>query len=264
MFTSKFIPKKNSSRLINQKDIHEARADFLNNRTNNLHYLLQKRYGWISSYIEGKDTVLEVGSGPGLISDYLKEKIILTDLVKYPWIDKEMSAEKLDFPDNSIDVIICSCVLHHLPHPILFLKEAERTLKPNGVLIVIDIKFSILAKMVMGFVKIEGWDYGVNVYDSTKSVIEGSDSMDANLAVPDLFFSDTKMFSQNLPKLKIESKKYFECFIFLISGGIRNKSKTIQLPFVVLKMVHILDKFLIYLMPQFFALSKKIVLRKQN
>ncbi len=262
MFTSKFIPLKNSSRLINQKDIHSARSDFLNNRTNNLHYLLQKRYGWISSYIENKEVVLEVGSGPGLISDYLKEKIILTDLVKYPWIDKEMSAEKLDFPDNSVDVIICSCVLHHLPHPIKFLKEAERALKPNGVLIVIDIKFSILAKMVMGFVKIEGWDYSVDVYNSNKSVIEGHDSMDANLAVPDLFFSDQKKFNENLPKLKIELFEYFECFIFLISGGIRNKSKTIQLPFFLLKMVHKLDSILIFLLPEFFALSKKIVLRK--
>jgi SAM-dependent methyltransferase len=48
----------------------------------------------------------------------------------------EMSAEKLDFADNSFDLASISMALHHLPDIQKALKELQRVVKPGGWIIV--------------------------------------------------------------------------------------------------------------------------------
>lgn len=48
-----------------------------------------------------------------------------------------MDAEKLEFPDDSFDVIVCSGVLHHLDTSRAF-PELSRVLKPSGKIICIE------------------------------------------------------------------------------------------------------------------------------
>jgi ubiquinone/menaquinone biosynthesis C-methylase UbiE len=46
-----------------------------------------------------------------------------------------MQADKLEFADNSVDLIIMIRVMHHLPQPLPELKEISRVLSPDGVAI---------------------------------------------------------------------------------------------------------------------------------
>ena len=48
------------------------------------------------------------------------------------------SAEDLPFPDASLDVVVFSNSLHHIPHPNVALREAIRVLVPDGVLYVME------------------------------------------------------------------------------------------------------------------------------
>lgn len=48
----------------------------------------------------------------------------------------EMEAEKLEFDDNSFDVVSISMALHHLPRVKKGLKEIKRVVKPEGYIIV--------------------------------------------------------------------------------------------------------------------------------
>ena len=48
----------------------------------------------------------------------------------------EMEAEKLEFDDNSFDVVSISMALHHLPKIKKGLKEIKRVVKPEGYIIV--------------------------------------------------------------------------------------------------------------------------------
>ncbi len=48
----------------------------------------------------------------------------------------EMEAEKLDFDDNSFDVVSISMALHHLPKIKKGLKEIKRVVKPEGYIII--------------------------------------------------------------------------------------------------------------------------------
>lgn len=49
---------------------------------------------------------------------------------------KIMDAEKMDFKDESIDIVSISNTIHHLPHKEKVLSEMKRVLKPGGLMIV--------------------------------------------------------------------------------------------------------------------------------
>jgi ubiquinone/menaquinone biosynthesis C-methylase UbiE len=48
------------------------------------------------------------------------------------------TAERLPFPDQSFDLIISYASLHHWLHPVAVFNEAQRIIKPSGVIIIRD------------------------------------------------------------------------------------------------------------------------------
>ncbi len=48
-------------------------------------------------------------------------------------------AKGLNFADHSFDVVFSNTILHHIPDPLPFLREARRVLKPGGVLLIRDL-----------------------------------------------------------------------------------------------------------------------------
>ena len=62
--------------------------------------------------------------------------------------------------------------------------------------------------------------------------------------------------------MKIEKQKFDEFLIFPLSGGVVSKIKMIEIPTMLLKLVDILDNFIIWTAPSIFALGKKVVIRK--
>lgn len=55
---------------------------------------------------------------------------------KYPHYSYQVAdAQNLPFKDNMFDCVVCSEVIEHLPNDGLFVNEASRILKPNGILI---------------------------------------------------------------------------------------------------------------------------------
>lgn len=50
----------------------------------------------------------------------------------------QISNDKIDLDDNSVDLASCILMLHHVKNLDLFLKEIKRILKPNGVLLIIE------------------------------------------------------------------------------------------------------------------------------
>lgn len=50
----------------------------------------------------------------------------------------QADVEALPFADNSVDTIVLSCLVHHLPDPSNCAKELQRVLKPNGRFVAFD------------------------------------------------------------------------------------------------------------------------------
>ena len=54
---------------------------------------------------------------------------------KYPWVFYEvMDVYKTKYPDNYFGYAVAGEILEHLEHPVKFIKEAMRILRPGGIL----------------------------------------------------------------------------------------------------------------------------------
>ncbi len=85
----------------------------------------------------GDGPLLEVGSGSGLLKEFLPD-VILSDIVDLPWIDQVVDCLQMPFDDNSMGGIISLDLLHHVAEPHAFLREAARVLKPAGRIFLIE------------------------------------------------------------------------------------------------------------------------------
>ena len=116
-----FFKKKYLSKSIKNPDIFENRNKILNTTNSNLIYLLNKRFKWMKKYTKNKKIIIELGSGNGCLKKILKQKnILLTDIIKYPWIDKKIDMLKVNLGKkylNKVDVFIINHSLHHCANP---------------------------------------------------------------------------------------------------------------------------------------------------
>ena len=62
-----FKPEHSSNKMKNEGDVFLARKTFLNEKNNNLEFLLYKRFNWMNHYIKKGSKVIYLGSGAGLI-----------------------------------------------------------------------------------------------------------------------------------------------------------------------------------------------------
>jgi ubiquinone/menaquinone biosynthesis C-methylase UbiE len=105
---------------------------------------------WVLGDIELGANVLEIGPGPGVTTDWLRERVPSLTCVE---IDRKLAdalkerldgtnvtvvegdATRMEFPDGSFDTSMCFTMLHHVPSRELqdrLLAEANRVLKPGG------------------------------------------------------------------------------------------------------------------------------------
>jgi ubiquinone/menaquinone biosynthesis C-methylase UbiE len=110
-------------------------------------------------------TVLELGSGPGFVSEGLldllrngnlvsveidpvlveKARSYLQDKAGSRWKLIEGNVMQIDLPDNTFDFVYARYLFQHLPEPVGAAKEALRLLKPGGKLVVTDVDDELVA-----------------------------------------------------------------------------------------------------------------------
>lgn len=52
---------------------------------------------------------------------------------------EEVDAKRLPYPDEAFDWVISNSIVHHIPDPVLVVREMARVLKPGGLLFVRDL-----------------------------------------------------------------------------------------------------------------------------
>lgn len=219
----------------------------------------------MNNYIKNEDSGIEVGCGTGLSKLFIKcRNYRITDFAENEWLDDKMvDALNTSYPDNSLDFVISSNMIHHVPYPIKFFKEMHRILKPGGSVIIQEINASWCMRAVLRIMRHEGYDYTINVFDEDLICTDPDDLWSANCAIPNLLFDDKKAFEKNIPYFQIEHTSYSELLLFLNSGGVIAKTKCLRLPKFMLKIMHHIDKILVGVAPQIFALQRQIVLKKK-
>jgi len=91
---------------------------------------------------------------------------------KLPFQFKYIIDGKLDYPNNSFDLISCILTLHHIKDLDNFIKEIYRILKPNGYLLLID--HSLYTDYELLLVNVQHLFYSV-FYDKKKDYIDNPD-----------------------------------------------------------------------------------------
>lgn len=197
---------------------------------------------------------LELGSGGGFLKDLLPN-VITSDILPLPYVDKQMNAEQLLFENESLDGIFLLNVFHHIPRPYLFLKEAERTLKKNGTIIMIEPANTLFSRYIYKHFHHEPFDEKGPLYIS-----EGKPLSHSNQAMPYIYFiREKKYFQENFPALKISAIHYHTTLLYLLSGGVS------YYPFVpnfLFSFFQFLEKILSPLQP-YTALFCTIIIKKQ-
>tara|TARA_B100001769_G_C21891961_1_gene481947 strand:+ start:23 stop:754 length:732 start_codon:yes stop_codon:yes gene_type:complete len=239
----------------------------MSSENRNLIYLLNKRFSWMKEYIKGKKTIVELGSGNGCIKKIINnKKIILTDIIKYPWINKKVDMLKINLGKKylkKVDVFIINHSLHHCANPALTLKKMSIYLKKNGYILINEPESSFFLKLIQILLDDESWSLKAKVF-SRKSIFNPKSPWISNTAVAQLLFKNDKKFQEYFPQYKIEKNKLSEFFIFLNSGGVNSNFFHIKLNNFFLRILDIIDDILIFFLPGIFALNRTTILKKIN
>lgn len=261
-----FRPSHKENKMKNEGNVIKAREDALRqpSNNNNLKVLLSNRYLWMNEFIKEYDTGVEVGAGTGLSKLYIKcNNFLLTDFTDNEWLDvKNVDALATPFKDGQMDFVISSNMIHHVPYPVRFMEEMRRILKPGGYLLIQEINCSLATRFILRLMKHEGYDYPVDVFDSSVVCTNPDDLWSANCAIPNMLFDDQKRFEKEIEYFKIVKTDFSELFLFLNSGGVIAKTVYVPLPFVALYLMKIIDDLLSNTAPSIFAMQRQIALKK--
>jgi SAM-dependent methyltransferase len=161
---------------------------------------------------------VELGSGPGLARAFIPD-LELTDLVKAPWHDREVSAEAMPYADASLGGIVLFDVLHHIPSPRAFFAEATRALRTGGRIVMCEPYVSPLSYPIYKFLHDEPLLMRVDPLDPGAAQ-SGSDPFDSNQAIPTVLFGRARpSFEGAFPALTVRSVERLAGPSYAATGG---------------------------------------------
>tara|TARA_B110000881_G_C18475345_1_gene463614 strand:- start:13 stop:807 length:795 start_codon:yes stop_codon:yes gene_type:complete len=260
------LPEEYNSKKEKKHNIFLARKKIFSSPNNNLNFLLKKRFGWMKKHLKNKKYIIELGSGNGCIKKILKnEKIILTDVTKYKWIDKKVDMLNINLGKkyyNKVDVFILNHALHHCPNPAKTLNTMLKYLKKNGLILINEPEASFFLRVIQIILKDEGWSFKKDVFDLKINLFKKNHPWFSNTAIANMLFMNSKKFTKNFPRYKIKKNELSEFFIFLNSSGVNAKIAYLPFNISTLKLIDIFDGILIKLLPKIFALNRSVILQK--
>lgn len=181
---------------------------------------------------------VELGSGPGFARTFIPD-IELTDLVKAPWHDREVSAEALPYGDATLGGIVLFDVLHHVPNPRAFFAEATRALKPGGRIVMCEPYISPLSYPIYKFFHDEPVAMFVDPLAPAAEANGDRDPFDSNQAIPTLLFGRARAaFERDFPALAVRSVERLAGPSYAASGGFKRAA---FLPQAMWSMLHSLE-----------------------
>ena len=163
---------------------------------------------------------LEIGGGGGNLKESFPN-LISSDYTLCPWLDLNLDAHALPFRSETLSNIIVIDVLHHLNRPLAFLEEAQRVLKKNGRLIMLEPCVTLGSSFVYRLLHQEDVDFGVDVFQEDGwEQGDAKNPFDGNMAIPTaLFLRNSEQLAARFPDFPVILKNYSDYFVYPLSGG---------------------------------------------
>jgi len=181
-----------------------------------LRKIYEEWYDRIASHFDENDSVIELGSGAGFLKDFIPN-LITSELFPISGIDRVIDAQAMKLDDFSLDGIVMTDVMHHIPDCDAFFYEAGRVVKPGGKIVMIEPWNNSWSKWVYTYLHHEPFRPLAKKWQFPQSgPLSG-----ANGALPWIIFErDRRLFSQKHPEWAIESIIPLMPIIYLLSGGV--------------------------------------------
>ena len=171
--------------------------------------VLQRIYrDWYAQIIDNmmpQGPTLEIGGGGGNLKEFFPG-LISSDFTFCPWLDVNLDGHYLPFRSRSLANIVVIDVLHHLAKPVIFIKEAQRVLKKNGRLLMLEPCISPISYLIYNYLHQEDVDFTADIF--SEEMWGGGDlknPFDGNMAIPSV------MFLREVEKFR----KYYDGFVIL-------------------------------------------------
>ncbi len=180
--------------------------------------------GWYAHLIEdarsvpGQGALLELGSGGSYLKD-LEPAVITSDVVAGV-ADRVVDGRALPFPDASLKAILLTHVFHHIPDVTAFFREAQRVLVPGGVISMIEVAHTPLARFFFRNFHHEPYRDELEEW----SFLQQHSMMDSNQALSWMVFvRDRDKFRKLFPDLEVEVFSFLPWLTYLFSGGVTGR-----------------------------------------
>ena len=180
-----------------------------------LRAVYQDWYSLIIRDLSNSEDVLEIGSGAGFLKQQLPN-LFTSEVMEVKNVDLVADATQLPFPNQSLDAIVMTDVLHHLPNPINFFYEAARSLRIGGKILMIEPWPTPWSEFVYKNFHSEPFNK-----DGDWTIPKSGPLSGANGALPWILFNrDQAKFEETFPQLKITKVDLLMPFSYLMSGGV--------------------------------------------
>ncbi len=197
--------------------------------------------------------ILEIGSGASPLQLFY-QNVLTSDVLELDYLDYVFDCHSIDrfepIPNESLDVIIMTNVLHHLRDPIAFLNKAAIKLKHGGKIIATEPYFSAVSTLIFKYLHHESVD--LNISEPILSDIRGP-LASANIALPWLIFIKNSNWHDRLrANFQFDPEKFqpFSSVSYMATGGI---SRRLLIPAPVYKTLFRIDMTLSRMMPKLLA-----------
>lgn len=197
--------------------------------------------------------ILEIGSGTSPLKMFLPH-VITSDILKLDYLDIIFDCHDIrnceQVPNNSIDIITLTNVLHHLSDPIRFLCEATTKLSHGGFLFIVEPYFSALSYPLYKILHPEATSFNCAhpILDDVQGPLSSS-----NQAIPYMIFFSRQDWLLRLSAhydLEKTHVEYFSSLAYMATGGI---SRIFPCPHALYRRLFTFDKRFAAKFPRLFA-----------
>jgi SAM-dependent methyltransferase len=175
---------------------------------------------WYAALVEvlpaGDGPILELGSAGGFLSEILPE-LITSDIRPMPDVRLVLDGQALPFRAGVLRAIVMTNVLHHLPRSRVFFRDAARSVRRGGRIIMVEPWVSSWSSFIYSRFHHEPFEPDARSWEFAA----GGPLSAANLALPWIVFvRDGEAFDREFPEWRVASISPFMPFRYLVSGGV--------------------------------------------